>query len=100
VGRLLGPGGSHIKALQDLLRIKMGITDALPGPPGAQRYLTIHGPPAALRVAVDVVTYATRSADSDAGGISGDLSTALASAWAAAGEPAAADAPPAQECAC
>lgn len=55
VGMLLGPGGVHIKSLQDVLRCKMGVTKT--GSTNVE-YLTIWGSPVNVRVAQDVINLA------------------------------------------
>ncbi|KAL4858199.1 Far upstream element-binding protein 3 [Chlorella vulgaris] len=57
VGALLGPGGAHIKSLQDVLRCKMGVADMSTKP--NSRFVSIWGAPLNVKVAVDVVMLAT-----------------------------------------
>lgn len=56
-GSLLGPGGAHIKALQEVLRCKMGICESSTKP--GSRFISIWGQPANVKVAVDLVYVAT-----------------------------------------
>ncbi|KAL4436969.1 hypothetical protein ABPG75_004108 [Micractinium tetrahymenae] len=57
VGALLGPSGSHIKNLQEVLRCKMGVADNSNKP--GSRFVSIWGAPLNVKVAVDVVLLAT-----------------------------------------
>ncbi|PRW33858.1 far upstream element-binding 1-like isoform X1 [Chlorella sorokiniana] len=57
VGALLGPSGSHIKSLQEVLRCKMGVADNSSKP--GSRFVSIWGSPLNVKVAVDVVMLAT-----------------------------------------
>ncbi|EFN55717.1 hypothetical protein CHLNCDRAFT_57876 [Chlorella variabilis] len=57
VGALLGPNGSHIKNLQEVLRCKMGVADNSNKP--GSRFVSIWGAPLNVKVAVDVVMLAT-----------------------------------------
>lgn len=55
-GGLLGPGGTYIKALQDMLKVKMGICEG--SKPGS-RYVAVWGPPTNVNVALDVIAVTT-----------------------------------------
>jgi hypothetical protein len=55
VGALLGPRGAHIKALQEMLRVKIGLQEA--GKAGT-RHVTLWGHPLNVKVAVDAVLVA------------------------------------------
>ncbi|PSC69332.1 Far upstream element-binding 2 [Micractinium conductrix] len=57
VGALLGPSGSHIKTLQEVLRCKMGVADA--SNKVGSRFVSIWGSPLNVKVAVDVVLLST-----------------------------------------
>lgn len=55
-GSLLGPGGAHIKTLQEVLRVKMGICE---GTRPGSRYVAVHGSPSNVNVALDVIALVT-----------------------------------------
>jgi hypothetical protein len=57
VGSILGPGGAHIQALQELLRCKIGVCDTSRKP--GSRFVSVWGPPAHVRIALDVVAACT-----------------------------------------
>lgn len=56
VGNLLGPGGMHIKSLQEVLKVKIGVAE--PHDSTGSRYVTLWGPAQNMRVATDVVLLA------------------------------------------
>jgi hypothetical protein len=53
VGSILGPGGSHIQALQNMLHCKIGVADSTAKP--GSRFVSVWGPPPMVRIAIDVV---------------------------------------------
>ena len=55
-GSLLGPGGTYIQTLQDIMRVKMGICEG--NKPGS-RYVAVWGSPTNVNVAMDVIAVAT-----------------------------------------
>lgn len=55
-GSLIGPGGTYIQTLQDVLRVKLGICE---GNKPASRFVAIWGSPANVNVALDVIAVAT-----------------------------------------
>lgn len=57
VGSILGPGGAHVQALQELLRVKIGLTEDVTK--NGCRHVSVYGPPANVRVALDVIAVCT-----------------------------------------
>ncbi|KAL4548553.1 hypothetical protein Ndes2526B_g01117 [Nannochloris sp. 'desiccata'] len=55
-GSLLGPGGTYIQTLQDVLRVKLGICE---GHKPGSRFVAVWGSPANVNVALDVIAVAT-----------------------------------------
>lgn len=53
VGAILGQGGLHIQALQSMLTCKIGVADT--SEKKGTRFVSVWGPPAMVRIAVDVV---------------------------------------------
>jgi len=55
-GSLIGPGGTYIQTLQDVLRVKLGICE---GHKPGSRFVAVWGSPANVNVALDVIAVAT-----------------------------------------
>jgi transcription antitermination factor NusA-like protein len=55
-GSLLGPGGTYIQTLQDVLRVKLGICE---GHKPGSRFVAVWGSPMNVNVALDVIAVAT-----------------------------------------
>ena len=61
-GAILGPGGAHIKSLQEVLKVKIGITNgtsSVEDSEGSLKYAAVWGPSDNVRVACDVLVLAT-----------------------------------------
>ncbi|GAB4823052.1 hypothetical protein N2152v2_010098 [Parachlorella kessleri] len=58
VGAILGPGGAHVKTLQEMLKVKIGVSEPN-GPDPETRYVTLWGAPLNVKVAIDVVLLTT-----------------------------------------
>ena len=70
VGALMGPGGAHIKSLQEVLRVKLGVADDSTKP--GSRFVSLWGSPMNVKVAVDVVMLATGLLQPEGGGNGGN----------------------------
>ena len=72
-GSLIGPGGSYIKMLQDVMKVKLGICEG--NKPGS-RFVTVWGAPSNVNVALDLISVATGGIPAGAAaGIREDLRT-------------------------
>ncbi len=55
-GSLIGPGGTYIQTLQDVIRVKLGICE---GHKPGSRFVAVWGSPSNVNVALDVIAVAT-----------------------------------------